>query len=250
MVLNGDSGSLPLPDRSVDAVVTDPPYFDFVHYSELSDFFYAWLSPVLADRFPWMRRPDCSDKDEVQQKDPRAFARQLSRVFSEAGRVLKDDGVLAFSFHHSRAEGWAAIYEAIETGGLAVVAAHPVHAELRSASPKNAAKDPISLDAILVCRKLRPGMRHVTTAPSLMERTEQQARPLEAAGMTLSSADRFVIAASQLLVDAGPEVLSYEEIRGRLEAVRQDISIATALVKSASSLLASESSQTVAETLA
>jgi putative DNA methylase len=42
MVLNGDSSTLPIPDASVDAVITDPPYFDFVHYSELSDFF--WLS--------------------------------------------------------------------------------------------------------------------------------------------------------------------------------------------------------------
>jgi len=54
MVLNGDSARLPLPDGCVDAVITDPPYFDFVHYSELSDFFFAWLSPVLRSRYPWM----------------------------------------------------------------------------------------------------------------------------------------------------------------------------------------------------
>ena len=47
MVLNGDSSSLALPDASVDAVITDPPYFDFVHYSELSDFFFAWLALCL-----------------------------------------------------------------------------------------------------------------------------------------------------------------------------------------------------------
>ena len=62
-------------------------------------------------------------------------------------------GSSLFSFHHSRAEGWAAIHEAVTTAGLTVVAAHPVHAELRAASPKAAAKDPISLDAILVCKK-------------------------------------------------------------------------------------------------
>jgi adenine-specific DNA methylase len=153
MVLNGDSARLPVPDASIDAVVTDPPYFDFVHYSELSDFFFAWLSPVLAQRYPWMQRPDSSDKGEVQHKDPHVFARQLSLVFAECRRVLKDDGVLAFSFHHSRAEGWAAIYEAVKNAGFEVVAAHPVHAELRGASPKNATKSPISIDAILVCKK-------------------------------------------------------------------------------------------------
>ena len=106
MVLNGDSARLPVPDGTVDAVITDPPYFDFVHYSELSDFFFAWLSPVLRARYPWMKRPDSSDKGEVQQKDPRVFAKLLGGVFAECRRVLKDDGVLAFSFHHSRPEGW------------------------------------------------------------------------------------------------------------------------------------------------
>jgi putative DNA methylase len=113
LILNGDSSRLPVPTGTVDAVVTDPPYFDFVHYSELSDFFFAWLSPVLRFRYPWMAREDSSDQGEVQHKDPRVFARQLATVFCEACRTLKDDGVLAFSFHHSRAEGWAAIYEAM-----------------------------------------------------------------------------------------------------------------------------------------
>ncbi len=224
MVLNGDSARLPVPDASVDAVITDPPYFDFVHYSELSDFFFAWLSPVLSRRYPWMKRPDSSDAGEVQHKDPRVFARQLALVFSECRRTLKDEGVLAFSFHHSRAEGWAAIYEAIETAGLAVVAAHPVHAELRAASPKTAAKDPISLDAILVCKKRRPAALPAGSAEPILERVERVAQQLEDAGLHVSRADRFVIAASQLLIDAGPEVLSYDDIKERLEELRQRLS--------------------------
>jgi putative DNA methylase len=83
LVLNGNSSWLPVPDRSVDAVITDPPYFDFVHYSELSDFFFAWLSPVLKSRYPWFGREDSSDEGEVQHKDPRVFARKLASVFSE-----------------------------------------------------------------------------------------------------------------------------------------------------------------------
>jgi putative DNA methylase len=161
LILNGDSSRLPIPDARVDAVVTDPPYFDFVHYNELSDFFFAWLSPVLRQRYAWFDRPSCSDFGEVQHKDPHTFARKLSYVLSECWRILKDEGVLAFSFHHSRAECWAAIYEAIITAGFEVVAAHPVHAEMRVASPKSAAKEPISLDAILVCRKHT--IRHKTS---------------------------------------------------------------------------------------
>lgn len=200
MILNGDSSLLPVPDASVDAVITDPPYFDFVHYSELSDFFFAWLSPVLRSRYPWFSRADSSDKGEVQHKDPRVFARQLASVFSECCRVLKDDGVLAFSFHHSRAEGWAAIYEAITQAGLAVVAAHPVHAELRAASPKTAAKDPISLDAILVCKKRTPAYSPQFDQRTIINHSAALARILHAAGMSISIADRFVIVASQTLV--------------------------------------------------
>lgn len=200
LILNGNSSRLPVPDRSVDAVITDPPYFDFVHYSELSDFFFAWLSPVLKSRYPWFGREDSSDKGEVQHKDPRAFARQLACVFSECCRVLKDDGVLAFSFHHSRAEGWAAIHEAITNTGLSIIAAHPVHAELRAANPKAAAKDPISLDAILVCKKRIPAHVPQVDQRAIVNRSIALTSTLLAAGMSISSADRFVIVASQTLV--------------------------------------------------
>lgn len=220
MILNGDSSRLPVPSGSVDAVVTDPPYFDFVHYSELSDFFFAWLSPALRQRYPWMAREDSSDQGEVQHKDPRIFSRQLASVFTEASRVLKDDGVLAFSFHHSRADGWAAIYEAINKAGLAVVAAHPVHAELRAASPKTAAKDPISLDAILVCRKKAFALHRSPALQDVRQAADLLAARLQAAGLRISAGDRFVIGAAQTLIARAVDDLGFDEIKVDLEAIR------------------------------
>lgn len=223
MVLNGSSDALPIPDDSVDAVVTDPPYFDFVHYSELSDFFFAWLSPALKGRYPWMNRPDSSDQDEVQDKRPEVFSRQLAKVFAECHRVLKPSGVLAFSFHHSRPEGWAAIYRSIEEAGLAVVAAHPVHAELRAASPKWAATEPIVLDAILVCKK------RSELSPTLLPKTDWEDRTrtlienLTASGIRLSRGDQFVIAASQLMIDEAMSVLDFNAFCERLEFIRERI---------------------------
>ena len=224
LILSGDSTHLPIPDSSVDAVVTDPPYFDFIHYSELSDFFFAWLSPALRDRYAWFDRYDSSSPGEVQHSDPRAFARQLSSVLVECRRVLKQDGVLAFTFHHSREDGWAAIYEAIRIAGLEVVAAHPVHGELRAASPKTAAKDPISLDAILVCRKHK--LRSVLSynAGAVISKALEFARVLSKGGMKISLSDCFVIAASQTLVAASAENLPFEQIKPRLEAVRVALS--------------------------
>ena len=113
LILNGDSSSLEIPDKSVDAVVTDPPYFDFVHYSELSDFFYSWLSIAVPDRYPYFEYGHCGRPGEVQAKCGDEFSSKLSGVFRECHRVLKDDAVLTFSFHHSRIDGWLSIYKAI-----------------------------------------------------------------------------------------------------------------------------------------
>lgn len=220
LILNGNSAELPIPDKVVDAIITDPPYFDFVHYSELSDFFYAWLSPVLKDDYPFFSRTNSSADGEVQDKDPSTFAHHLGLVFSECRRVLKDEGVLAFSFHHSRPEGWAAIYRALADAGLTVVAAHPVHAELRAASPKTAAKDPISLDAILVCRKQAAVHPKPYSIPSILAETSTYSRMLCAGGLALSRSDQFVIAAARTLIAAGHENLAFDEMVGRLKAVQ------------------------------
>lgn len=221
LILNGDSSSLPLPDQSVDAVITDPPYFDFIHYSELSDFFYAWLKPALEGRYQFFESVDSSASGEVQHKEAAFFAKQLGGVLRESARVLKPDGVLAFSFHHSRSEGWGAIYDALSSAGLTVVASHPLHAELRAASPKSAAKDPISLDAILVCRKADTVRSAIWSEAGILKRVREQAAELRQGGLYLSSADLFVIAAGELLASAR-ELTSSEFCRS-LDALRAQL---------------------------
>lgn len=214
MILNGDSAKLNIPSDSIDAVVTDPPYFDFVHYSELSDFFYAWLSPALNKHYDWFQKDNSFDVGEVQQKDPEIFATQLALVFKECHRVLKNNGTLTFSFHHSKPEGWAAIYEAISKSGLTIVAVHPVHAESRSASPKTIAKSPISLDAILVCKKSTEQV--VNNNIEEMKDITILSRELEESGMKLSSGDLFVIGASLTLMVESQNKISYSDIKEKL----------------------------------
>ena len=218
MVLNGDSSDLPLPAAFVDAIVTDPPYFDFIHYSELSDFFFAWLSPSLKKRYHWFDRPDSSGHGEVQHKHPRVFAQQLAAVFTECHRVLKDDGVMAFSFHHSRAEGWAAIHEAITCGGFAVVAAHPVHAESRATNAKASAKNPISLDAILVCKKRIQVNFLALDKQGIILETQNLVKKLKIAGMSISSADYFVVLASKMLIPLTTQEADFDSIHDILQS--------------------------------
>ena len=42
-VRRGSATNLPYPDGHLDAVITDPPYYDNVPYADISDFFYVWL---------------------------------------------------------------------------------------------------------------------------------------------------------------------------------------------------------------
>jgi putative DNA methylase len=155
MLLCTDSSHIDLPDESIDAVITDPPYFDFVHYSELADFFYAWLRIGLKSAYTEFRRTTTRSPREIQQRDAGQFSAALSGVLAECKRVLKPDGLLIFSFHHSRNEGWEAVGEAIFHAGLGVVAAYPVKAEMSGASPKAQTEAPINYDAILVCKRQR-----------------------------------------------------------------------------------------------
>ena len=128
--------------------MTDPPFFDNVHYSELADFFHAWQQsatnkPTLTTR----------SKNEVQDSNAEQFSRKLQTVLRECHRVLKDDGLLVFTYHHSRDDGWKALAQAVLGAGFNVVNSHPVKAEMSVATPKSQAKEPIQLDIIIVCRK-------------------------------------------------------------------------------------------------
>ncbi len=213
LILNGDSACLPIPSKSVDAIITDPPYFDFVHYSELSDFFFAWLSPALRDTYPYFASGDSSRPQEVQHRDPMFFSKQLGNVFKECARVLKDDGSLTFSFHHSKPEGWLAIYDAVHSAGFNFVAAHPIHAEQKSSSVKSIANSPISLDAILVCRKAN------IEKAIFKDCTQKHLTALESARLSLSNADKFVVDASQLLIEACARNYESKDLKVKLEAL-------------------------------
>ena len=199
LILNGDSSSTDIPAGSVDAVVTDPPYFDFINYSELSDFFYSWLSPVMRKNNKEFERPDSSDEREVQSNDPLLFSDMLSGVLIECNRVMKPDAALTFSFHHSRPEGWAAVSYALVRAGFVLSSVYPIHSELRVSSVKSKTNEPISLDAILFCRKYAEEER-VSDETDIITTAMKYTSELEGAGMKLSAADRTVISSALAMI--------------------------------------------------
>jgi len=197
----GDSGRTDLESGSVDVVVTDPPFFDNVHYSQLADFFHVWQRHLLGSDGAFAS-PSTRSEDEVQNSDSDRFTECLGAVWSECRRVLKDEGLLVFTYHHSRAEGWRSILQALMDAGLAIVAAHPVKAEMSVATPKHQAKEPIDLDIVVVCRKratLRPHKWNGNLWDTATPAAAEQVRRLRAAGRALSRNDVRIIVMAQLL---------------------------------------------------
>ena len=158
LLLNKSSTDLrEIPDRSVDAVVTDPPYLDNVMYSELSDFFYVWLRLGLKDSYPGWERPSTTRAEEAiwnseRGKDTVSYRDILTAVFRECHRVLKDEGLMVFTFHHGTSEAWDSLAYALKSAKFTIVKLWPVYAEMDVGVPILMKKG-IRFDSILVCRK-------------------------------------------------------------------------------------------------
>lgn len=193
----GDSSSTDVETGAVDAVVTDPPFYDNVHYSQLADFFHVWQRHLLGS--VGTREADTTRAiGEVQDEDGPAFTLKLASVFRESHRVLKQDGLLVFTYHHSRQEGWSSVLEAVMRAGFHIVAAHPIKAEMSVAMPKSQAKDPIDLDVILVCRK-GAGSEAREIGEEVAAVAADQMRRLDGRSRKLSRNDVRVIVMAQVL---------------------------------------------------
>ncbi|MFB6159253.1 MAG: DUF1156 domain-containing protein [Candidatus Nanohalobium sp.] len=156
-ILCGDSSFLDREDKSVDAVITDPPYFDNVMYSELSDFFYVWLRQILKDEYDYFQSeytPKSAEavKNSTRDKSEDDFTDALTRVLAESRRKLKDDGLMAFTFHHGSTDAWGSVLGSVLDAGFYISAIYPIQAEM-STSLHIQKKGNIEYDMIIVCRK-------------------------------------------------------------------------------------------------
>lgn len=211
----GSSAKTDLPDQSVDIVVTDPPFFDNVHYSELADFFHVWQQEYFS---PGKRKsPTTRHEEEVQDTDATAFARKLQAVFRECHRVLRGGGRMVFSYHHSREDGWSSIAQAVLGAGFSLIQAQPVKSEMSVAAPKNQAREPIDLDILMVCTKRADDHRRSVASSKAFETAIRLAAG-RVAGFNktqrrLSRNDVRVVLLSQVLVElsAGRDAGAVEE---------------------------------------
>ena len=144
--------------KSVDAVVTDPPYFDIIDYSHLADFFYVWLRLGLKKDYKHFKKiTSASEKEIVLKKitevEIEKYIKRLTDIFKECKRTLKDDGLMIFTFHHSKTWAWEYLKKALNQGGLIVTASHVMRSEgITGYRNKSGAT---SYDVIVIARKKR-----------------------------------------------------------------------------------------------
>lgn len=133
----------PLPDDSVAALVTDPPYYDAVPYAYLSDFFYVWFRRTLSNIHPSLTRDPGVPKDEEivvdrphtlsqSVKDISFYERELARAFAEARRVVRPDGVGCIVFASKSTASWEAILKAVIDAGWIVTGSWPIDTEMET----------------------------------------------------------------------------------------------------------------------
>ncbi|MEG4487603.1 DUF1156 domain-containing protein [Microcoleus sp. D2_18a_B4] len=156
-----------IPDKSVDAIITDPPYYGTVPYADLSDFFYVWMKRTLGDIFPDLFYSELTDKDREAVANPSRFrnmgtspdelAKQdyeakMALAFSEYYRVLRDDGVMTVQFNHKESGAWDVLTKSLIDAGFEITASWAVSTE----NPQNlhqAQKNSVSSTVLLICRK-------------------------------------------------------------------------------------------------
>lgn len=151
---------------SIDFVITDPPFGGLLHYSELSDFFYAWLHLALQGKYPDIfppKRTDTPKSLEVVANKAREpedadgfYQRLLTQCWREAHRILKPGGIMAFTFHHSEDEPWVAVLEALFDAGFYLEATYPIRSDEtkgEGSKPGTFGSQQIEYDIIHVCRK-------------------------------------------------------------------------------------------------
>ena len=138
-IIQSSADARVLPEDSADAMVTDPPYYDSVPYSDLSNFFYVWLRPLLCKEFPeLLEKPIAPKQKEMTVDHPGddgetiAYREGLTRAFNMGRFTTKPTGIGLIVFAHKSTAGWESLLAAIIEAGWSIVASWPVDTELQN----------------------------------------------------------------------------------------------------------------------
>jgi putative DNA methylase len=182
-----------------DAIVTDPPYYDAIPYSDLMDFFYVWLRRALhglsteADiAFSEPLGPkwdhDAGDGELIDDSSrfggnratsKKNFEDGMGAVFRRCSAALTPDGILVIVFANKNPDAWETLVGALIRAGFVVDGSLPIQTEMSSRTrAMNSAA--LSSSVWLVCRKrsttARPGYDRLVLAAMRANITEQMRR--------------------------------------------------------------------------
>ena len=164
-----------IPVEKHDLVVTDPPYYDAIPYSDIMDFFYVWLRRTLKgfsadfdNAFQEMLGPkwDRSNDDGELIDDPSRFDGNktvskdnyedgMFRAFKACGLALQDEGYLVVVFANKQPDAWETLVSAIIRAGFVVSGSWPIATEMRG-GVRNYGRASLASSIWLVCKKRTP----------------------------------------------------------------------------------------------
>ena len=155
-------------DKSADAIIFDPPYYDNVSYAELSDFLYVWLKRTAGYLYPEGFSDYLTDKGNeaiasparfrngskaggsVKQQAYDDYVERMRQMFAECRRIIKDDGIMTIMFTHKTTDAWDALTIGIIEAGFSITATWPVKTEADTQNTRDRASARSTI--LLVCR--------------------------------------------------------------------------------------------------
>lgn len=137
-------------EGDLDAIVTDPPYYDAIPYSDLMDFFYVWLRRTLRGASPgidsgfnnalspkWDHEKndgelidDSSRHERNASKSKQVYEDGMARVFESCWKALKPEGRLVIVFANKQPDAWETLVSAIIRAGFVVDGSWPIQTEM------------------------------------------------------------------------------------------------------------------------
>jgi len=113
MIQTGDCASIPIPDKCVDYIFTDPPFGENIYYADLNFLVEAWQGVTTA-------ATNEAIVDQAKKKGVHEYQELMRRCFEEYHRVLKPGRWMTVVFSNSSNGIWRAIQEAMGTAGFVV----------------------------------------------------------------------------------------------------------------------------------
>ncbi len=182
----------------VDLIITDPPYADNVNYSELSDFFYAWLRLILKDRYPFFSSKETPKESEAIKDKNRTidYYKKLVGIFSAVKTKLKPDGLIIFTFHHSNRLVWLQLIKSLFEAKIYILKTYPIPSEARNVlNIQN--KKAIAFDLIIVAKSrdkfISKKIDLIDFKTKFISEGKFRFKTLEKANITIKGYDHLVV---------------------------------------------------------